>query len=104
MAERGSKVELFETFEASDFRQGDTGSEYVTCKAFRNPLIGVILVDFHMGLGLYRWQYISFGISKHRNRGFFMHDNTEDAIRSAITYFHVLTGGQFRSYKIWWRH
>lgn len=103
MAQPGIKVELLYVDSKEFLSVGDVGSEYVTFKGLSNPLVGMILIDFHMGLGLYRWQYISYGLVRHRNRGMFVHENFNDAVQSGVNYFHVLTEGKFRNYRIWWR-
>lgn len=98
----GISVQLFQNFESEYFKGKDVGSEYVTCKAYQNALFGVVLIDFHMGLGFYRWQYMKQEIDPHKNTGFFLHRNVEDALRAGITYFHIFTEGKYRSYNIWW--
>lgn len=101
-SEPGVSVQLFQSFEPEYFKGQRTGSEYVTRKAYHNALFGVVLIDFHMGLGLYRWQYLSHGMNQHKNVGFFLHKNTQEALHAGVTYFHIFTSGKYRSYNIWW--
>lgn len=98
----GINVQLHQTFEADYFNKAYKDFEHVTCRAYKNPLVGVILIDFHMGLGLYRWEYACNGLSPHSNRGFFFHGNINQALHAGVTYFHVFTEGKYRSYNIWW--